>query len=283
MTKHDSPDRAHMKQAIAAMQCSSGIGPKVGAILVKDGQTLASGHRQPNLHAERDAIEKAIHSGLDIRGATIYTTLEPCVNLGAKTKSCADLIVDNGITCVVIGRYDTNPQIYREGWKKLRDSGLRLRDFDADLRAQIDQINKAFTGHFVSGIGPTGGAQFDYQLNSGNFEIQFSEDDERRIVTRWSQRGFDSIHAYANLPWQVALARHAQEFSEIDDPKAFDFCYSAPIKEGEIAVFVNESGAVLVQVVEVHGGPEHGSTHTSVKIKFEVRPGHAQPPAQAVR
>ncbi len=275
MTKHESPDRAHMEQAIAEMQRSSGRGPKVGAILVKDGQVLAGGYRQPNLHAERDAIEKAIKAGLNIRGATIYTTLEPCVNLGSKKESCADLIARSGITSVVIGRYDTNPKIYREGWKKLRDSAIELRDFDADLRAQIDQINITFAEHFVSGIGPTGGAEFDYQLNGGNFEIQFSEDDERSIVTRWTQRGGDSIYAYANRPLQVALARHAIEFSEIDDPTAFDFDYYAPIEVGKIAVFVNESGAVLVKVIEVHGGPDHGSTHTSVKIKFEVRQGDA--------
>lgn len=272
MNRPHSADREHMIQAIEAMQRSTGRGPKVGAVLVKDGRVLASGFRQVNLHAERDAIEKATLAGLSTRGSTIYTTLEPCVNLGGKTESCADLIVRHGITSVAIGRYDTNPRIYREGWKKLRDAGLKPRDFDSDLRARIDEINATFTDHFVSGTGPTGGAEFDYQLNGGNFEIQFSDDDERSIVTRWTQRGSDSIYAYANRPLQVALARHAAEFSEIDDPTAFDFDYYAAIKVGEIAVFVNDSGAVLVKVVEVHAGPERGASHTSVKIKFEVRP-----------
>jgi diaminohydroxyphosphoribosylaminopyrimidine deaminase/5-amino-6-(5-phosphoribosylamino)uracil reductase len=261
-----------MALAIEEMQLSSGRGPKVGAVLAKDGRVLSKGHRQTNLHAERDALQKAISAGMDVRGSTIYTTLEPCVNLGSKHESCADLIIRSGITSAAIGRYDTNPRIYREGWKKLRDGGLTLRDFDADLRSQIDQINATFAEHFVSGVGPTGGAEFDYLLNGGNFEIQFSEEDERSIVTRWSLRSDSSVHAYANRPLKVALARHAREFSEIDDPTAFDFDYHAPIKEGEIAVFVNESGAVLVKVIEVHGGPERGATHTSVKIKFEVRP-----------
>ncbi len=272
MAKPQSIDREFMALAIQEMQSSLGRGPKVGAVLVKDGSVLTKGHRQTNLHAERNAIENAISSGISTQGSTIYTTLEPCVNLGGTKESCTDLILRSGITSAVIGRYDTNPRIYREGWKKLRDGGMKLRDFDADFREQIDQINMNFTEHFVSGVGPTGGAAFDYLLNGGNFEIQFSEDDERIIVTRWSLRDASSVHAYANRPLKVALARHAAEFDEIDDPTAFDFDCHAPIKVGEIAVFVNESGAVLVKVIEVHGGPERGADHTSVKIKFEVRP-----------
>lgn len=260
-----------MEAAIAAMQLSSCAGPKVGAILVKRGRVIATGYRQPNLHAERDAIEKADRAGLDVRGATLYTTLEPCVGMGAKRESCADLILRVGVSVVVIGRYDTNPRIYREGWKKLRDSGVRLRDFDRDLRAQIDEINATFVHHLVRGTGPTGGTEFDYQLNGGNFEIQLSEDDERTIVTRWTQCGRDAIYAYANRPVRVALARHACEFSEIDDPQALDFDYSVRIGTGEIAVFVGEPGAVLVKVIEVHSGPNYGSNRTSLKIKFEVR------------
>jgi len=258
--------------AIEEMRLSSGRGPKVGAVLVKGGRVLSKGHRQPNLHAERDALEKAAAYRISVKGSTIYTTLEPCVNVGGMRESCADLIVRSGIESAVIGRYDTNPRIYREGWKKLKDGGLTLRDFDAALREELDQLNATFVEHFVSGTGPTGGAEFDYLLNGGRFEVQFSAEDERTLVTRWSLRDRSSVHAYADRPLRVALARHAGEFSEIDDPTAFDFDHHAPIKEGEIAVFVGESGAVLVKVIEVHGGPERGATHTSIKIKFEVRP-----------
>ena len=49
MTKHESPDRAHMEQAIAEMQRSSGRGPKVVRIsaivdacfrLIVDGKSV---------------------------------------------------------------------------------------------------------------------------------------------------------------------------------------------------------------------------------------------------
>lgn len=272
MTRPPSADREYMAMSIEEMQLSSGRGPKVGAVLVKEGRVLSKGHRQTNLHAERDALEKAASEHIDVRGSTIYTTLEPCVNVGGRVESCADLIIRSGIKSAVIGRYDTNPRIYREGWKKLRDGGVALRDFDPDLREELDQLNATFVEHFVSGIGPTGGAEFDYLQNGGKFEIQFSAEDERSVVTRWSLRDASSVHAYANRPLKVALARHAVEFSEIDDPTAFNFDHHAPIKKGEIAVFFGESGAVLVKVIDVQGGPERGATHTSVKIKFEVRP-----------
>lgn len=260
-----------MEHAIDEMTRSQGRGPKVGAVLVQDGQILAAGHRAPGVHAERAAIEAAQGNGGRLKGAILYTTLEPCVNVGSSKESCAELISRSGIAAVVIGRYDPNPRIYREGWKTLRERGVQLRDFDPDLRDRIDTLNAEFIEHFVSGIGPTGGAKFDYLLNGGNFEIQYSELDERTIVTRWTIRGENSIYAYANRPLKVALARHAKQFKEIDDPTALDFDYYAAIAVGEIAVFVSDSAAVLVKVNEVHAGHQHGSDHTSVKIEYEVR------------
>jgi diaminohydroxyphosphoribosylaminopyrimidine deaminase/5-amino-6-(5-phosphoribosylamino)uracil reductase len=163
-----------MELAIAEMEKSRGPGPKVGAVLVQDGQVVSMGYRSPGAHAERAAIAAVQSSRVGIRGATLYTTLEPCVSVGSAIEPCAVLIARSGISTVVIGRYDANPRIYREGWKALRDARVRLRDFDLDLREKIDLLNATFAEHFVRGVGPAGGAKFDYQLNGGNFEIQYS-------------------------------------------------------------------------------------------------------------
>ena len=55
--------------------------PRVGAVVAKDGQILSTGHRGeiPCRHAERVAIEKLSRQALC--GSTIYTTLEPCVEI----------------------------------------------------------------------------------------------------------------------------------------------------------------------------------------------------------
>lgn len=265
-------DRNHMQSSIDEMKKAAPPGPRVGAALARDGVLIAAACRGGGKHAERAAIELAESRGQNLSGATLYTTLEPCIHVGSAKESCADLIARVGISTVFIGSYDPNPLIYRAGWARLRDAGIVLRDYPLDFREEVESLNSTFAEHFTSVVGPTGGAKFDYMLNESKFEIQFAPGDARSIVTRWSTRGGTSIHAYADRPQQVALARFAREFDEIDDPRAFDFSYSAPIHVGEIAVFLSDDGVALVKVVEVEGGRDHGAERTSLKIKYEVRP-----------
>ena len=98
--------------------------PPVGAVVVKDGQILGEGwhERYGGPHAERIAIEKA--RGKDLRGATLYVTLEPCDHYG-KTPPCTDLIIESGITRVVVALEDPNP-LSGNGIKKLRDHGIAV-------------------------------------------------------------------------------------------------------------------------------------------------------------
>lgn len=264
-----------MAAAIGEMRNCSGPGPRVGAVVANGRVIIGTGHKAQGLHAERAAIEMARAAGHDLRGAELYTTLEPCVRDTGHRESCADLVARLGIGAVYIGRYDPNPTIHRLGWKTLRDAGIAVRDFDADLRSAIDSINQTFADYFVKGVGPTGGAKFDYQLNGGEFEIQFSLDDPRSIVTRWTSRGSGSIHAYAKRPVEVALGKYARDFDDIDDPGALDFTYTVPVNEGEIAVFRSRHGSVLVLVEKVEGGAHSGAAQRSVKIRFEVRAGAA--------
>jgi diaminohydroxyphosphoribosylaminopyrimidine deaminase / 5-amino-6-(5-phosphoribosylamino)uracil reductase len=176
-------EQGMMELAIEEMDKSSGRGPKVGAVLVQGGRVIGAGHKRPGVHAERAAIESAFDAGESLKGSILFTTLEPCVSVTSSTTPCSQLIVEHGIRTVYIGRFDPNPTIYRAGWKHLRDAGVTLYDFPAPLRTLIDAINQQFIDHFVSGVGPLGGAKFDYQVKRGRFEIQFSSTDERSIVT----------------------------------------------------------------------------------------------------
>jgi len=262
-----------MLLAIEEMKKCNNI-PKVGAVIVKNNKILAKGHKTDRVHAERSAIEYAKIHNINLDGCIIYATLEPCVrNKKNANESCSELISNSGISSVVIGTYDINPLIYRTGWRFLRDKGLKLRDFDADIREDIKKNNVAFNNSFEIGIGPNSGAKFDYTLNGGNFEIQFSKLDKRTVITSWSTKGIRSIYAYGGYPGKVALAKYANEFDEIDDPLSFDFRNSSvAVKEGEIAIFKNEFGCGLVKVIEVHSGNDYGSNNTSLKIEYEVRP-----------
>ena len=77
--------------------------PAVGAVIVRHepgGPVIVGrGWTQPGgrPHAEVEALARA---GAAARGATIYTTLEPCSHFG-KTPPCADAIIAAGITRVV--------------------------------------------------------------------------------------------------------------------------------------------------------------------------------------
>jgi diaminohydroxyphosphoribosylaminopyrimidine deaminase / 5-amino-6-(5-phosphoribosylamino)uracil reductase len=98
---------------LALVEATKGIGrtapnPPVGAVIVKDGVVLGKGwHRaagQP--HAEREALADA--AGKDVRGSTIYITLEPCSTHG-RTPPCTQALIDAGVARVVYACVDQNP------------------------------------------------------------------------------------------------------------------------------------------------------------------------------
>ena len=231
--------------------------PRVGAVAVRDGELLAKGFRGktgPGDHAEYGLIKEAEPETFS--GATLYTTLEPCSRRGTDRTPCARRVVDAGFVTVVIGAYDPNPSIYREGWRILRDAGLRLRDFTPDLRAEIQADNQAFVDSFRISIGTRGTARFDYTQDGGKYEIRA---EEGTFVTRWTNRGHGSIYAIDDSR-HVAHARYARAFDEVDDPAALDFSnYTLPLSVGEVGVFRNKSGYLLVKIVRVlsNAGGEH--------------------------
>lgn len=98
--------------------------PHVGAVVVKDGQILATGFHASagDRHAEIVALEQA---GERARGATLYVTLEPCNHFG-KTPPCTDAIIQAGIARVVAGCADPNPNVAGGGVAKLRGAGVEV-------------------------------------------------------------------------------------------------------------------------------------------------------------
>lgn len=113
---------------LALEEARKGIGrtapnPPVGAVIVKDGVVLGKGwHRaagQP--HAEREAIADA--RGKDLRGSTIYVTLEPCSTHG-RTPPCTQGIVEAGISRVVYACVDRNPDHAGRADSILTESGV---------------------------------------------------------------------------------------------------------------------------------------------------------------
>jgi len=95
--------------------------PMVGCFIVRDGNVIAEGwhHRAGEPHAEIEALR-----GVDVRGATMFVTLEPCAHHG-RTPPCVDAIIAAGIARVVIAMRDPH-EIAAGGAEKLRDAGIEV-------------------------------------------------------------------------------------------------------------------------------------------------------------
>ena len=225
--------------------------PNVGAVLVRDGQLLGEGFRgatAPPDHAEFGLFEKTL-PGVDVAGATLYVTLEPCSRRGPGRIPCATRIADRGIATVWIGAYDPNPKITRDGWRILNERGVRVRDFPADLRALAAAGNRSFDEQFEIGRGDSGSAHFDYSRNGGQFRIE--DTSAGTFLTRWTSCSSSCIYAVDNTHL-VRQQRYATRFDQIDDPSQHDrINYTLPITEGEIVIFTNGEGHLLVRVDDV--------------------------------
>ncbi|MDB5855096.1 MAG: ribD [Herminiimonas sp.] len=101
--------------------------PRVGCVLVRDGEVIAAGHTQPagQPHAEVEALRHAAVRGIDVRGATAYVTLEPCSHHG-RTAPCADALVAAGIARVVVAVTDPNPLVEGQGLARLKAAGIAV-------------------------------------------------------------------------------------------------------------------------------------------------------------
>ena len=125
----------------AAAQGPRGANPLVGAVVVgTDGTHLATGYHRGagTAHAEADAIAQAKAAGLDLRGAAIVVTLEPCNHCG-RTGPCAQAIIDAGITDVIYAVDDPHDPA-AGGAATLRAAGVRVRSgLAADAALELNR------------------------------------------------------------------------------------------------------------------------------------------------
>ena len=113
--------------------------PMVGCIVVRDGEVVGKGwHRElGGPHAEVHALAEA---GGRARGATAYTSLEPCAHTG-RTPPCAHALMEAGVARVVFGAAD--PGAGAGGAALLRAAGMSV-DGPAFSSARAASHNPAF-------------------------------------------------------------------------------------------------------------------------------------------
>ena len=123
--------------------------PRVGCVIVKDNVVIGAGHTQVagGAHAEIEALANAASRGIDVRGATLYVTLEPCNHHG-RTPPCVDALIAAGIMRVVSALVDPNPLVAGQGHARLRAAGI---DVTTDVMAhEASELNIGFFKRMTS-------------------------------------------------------------------------------------------------------------------------------------
>ncbi|WP_240310958.1 bifunctional diaminohydroxyphosphoribosylaminopyrimidine deaminase/5-amino-6-(5-phosphoribosylamino)uracil reductase RibD [Altererythrobacter sp. ZODW24] len=124
--KQPSNDRRWLDAAAryaARGRPASAPNPAVAAIVVKDGKVVGRGWTKAGgrPHAEAVALEQA---GEAAKGATLYTTLEPCAHPSERGPTCSNLIAETSIARVVIGVEDPDTRTSGDGITILDNAGV---------------------------------------------------------------------------------------------------------------------------------------------------------------
>ena len=119
--------------------------PMVGCVIVKNNKIIGQGWHKKygNPHAEIEALNDAKNRGEDVRGSTLYVTLEPCSHYG-KTPPCANRIVSEGISEVVMAMRDPNPKVNGNGIKILREAGIKIMELGGEFEEKAKFLNRGF-------------------------------------------------------------------------------------------------------------------------------------------
>ena len=118
-------DRRYMRRALELAQrglYTTDPNPRVGCVLVRDGQVLGEGwhERAGEAHAEVNALRAAAGPAA---GATAYVTLEPCAHTG-RTPPCVQALIGARVARVVYASADPNPLVNGAGAAALRAAGI---------------------------------------------------------------------------------------------------------------------------------------------------------------
>jgi pyrimidine deaminase RibD-like protein len=122
--------------------------PSVGVIVANEkGTVIARAYRSETVrdaHAEFIALEEKL-KGVRLQGATLYTTLEPCIDVRSAEKvGCAERVAESGVSEVVVGMFDPNIRVCARGWLYLQRKGVRLRRFPEELEREVRELNASF-------------------------------------------------------------------------------------------------------------------------------------------
>ena len=102
----------------------------VGAVVVTSDGSVFTGRTHETSathHAEQEAVAKALAAGARLRGASIYSSMEPCSKRASEPESCTELILRHGFAHVAFALYEPDCFVACRGALTLRESGVDVR------------------------------------------------------------------------------------------------------------------------------------------------------------
>ena len=102
----------------------------VGAVVATaDGRIFAGYTHETSAthHAEQEAIAKALAAGAVLRGAAMYSSMEPCSRRASEPESCTQLIIRHGFARAAFALYEPDCFVCCRGALTLREAGVDVR------------------------------------------------------------------------------------------------------------------------------------------------------------
>src|SRR5580704_7135567 len=140
--------------ALAENEHADREAPKAGAVAASEaGALIARAHRGEPVDHPGDKTEAGDHAeytllkkcrNKDVRGATVFTTLEPCISRHHSKRSCAEHLIDVGVGRVVIGMVDPNPLMSGRGIGRLRQANVEVAFFPKEYAKRVEAQNENF-------------------------------------------------------------------------------------------------------------------------------------------
>lgn len=138
-------DLKYLKAAIEESRKSAPVQSsyRVGAVIVTtDGQVFKGYTHETgeHNHAEEEAVAKALRTGAMLRGATIYSSMEPCSIRKSKSVSCSQIIIDHHFAKAVYALSEPSLFVNCVGALTLAEAGVEVVHLDT-FAPEVRKIN----------------------------------------------------------------------------------------------------------------------------------------------